>query len=257
MSRKKTVLMKLSVCISIFLLPYSISSCIRSNQSNDAMTESEIIQLQSNCGNTRTFLFAHTQTTLKGQTQKDWSCWYAAKSQRVYGQPTDEEMKKMFTESKPIVLKYINSNTLTRRLTEIDQQRTAVMWLGSSLALLGCGVLALGSGGLALSACAILGSAAAAYDVMGGDPSMGASEAWRKMADMSDKEIMKTECNAIGTIIEQARLIDRRVLPKAEGSSSISCPSTKSFLNEKLKIAGVQAGPEEIKRMKEQNAAKK
>lgn len=257
MQRNKKALSKLLLCFGFFALPATSGSCIKKNLNNDAMTESEIIQLQSNCGETRTFLFAHTQQSIKGQSQKDWSCWYAAKSTRVYGHPSDEEMNTMFAQAKPVVWRFINSNTLTRRLTEIDQQRTTVMWLGTGLALLGCGVVAVGSGGLALAACALLGSAAAGYDMMGGDPSMGASEAWRKMAEMNDKDIMKMECNATKTIIEQARLIDRRAIFNAEGSSSTPCPSIKSLIAAKHKIVGVQAGPEEIKKMRDQNGMKK
>ncbi|MEN9528492.1 MAG: hypothetical protein RI932_365 [Pseudomonadota bacterium] len=250
MIRKPTLKIKHIVLMALLSAPVVMPSCIRRTATTEAMTESEIIQLQANCGDTRTFLFAHVQPTLKGQNKKDWSCWYAAKSTRVYGQPNQEEMKTMFAQAKPVVWKYINSNTLTRRLSEIDNQRTTVMWLGTGLALLGCGVLAVGSGGLALAACTLLGSAPAAYDVMGGDPSMGAGEAWRKMADMSDSEIMKLECNATSSIMEQARLIDRRVLPKAEGSSNIPCPSIKTLMNEAHSIVGLQAGPEEIKKRK-------
>jgi hypothetical protein len=238
------------VLVGMLSTPFLMPSCIRSAETTEAMTESEIIQIQASCGDTRTFLFAYAQPSIKGQSKKDWSCWYAATTNRVYGQPRQEEMKAMFAQAKPVVWKYINSNTLTRRLAEIDKQRTTVMWLGTGLALLGCGVLAIGSGGLALAACTLLGSAPAAYDVMGGDPSMGAAEAWRRMAEMSDSEIVKLECNATSTIMEQARLIDRRVLPKAEGSSNVPCPSIKSLIREGHNIVGLQAGPEEIKRQK-------
>ncbi|MBM3381144.1 MAG: hypothetical protein FJY29_01740 [Betaproteobacteria bacterium] len=248
MKRKPARKLKYAALLSLLSLPFVMPSCIRSVETSEAMTESEIIQLQSNCGDTRTFLFAHVQPTLKGQSKKDWACWYAAKSNRVYGQPSQEEMKAMFSQAKPVVWKYINSNTLTSRLAEIDRQRTAVMWLGTGLALLGCGVLAVGSGGLALAACTLLGSAPAAYDVLGGDPTLGSGEAWRKMAEMSDSEIMKMECNATSTIMEQARLIDRRVLPKAEGSSTTSCPSIRTLMKEGQSIVGVQAGPEEVKK---------
>lgn len=245
------------ILLGLLSAPLTLPSCLRRSDSVEAMTQAEIIQLQANCGDTRTFLFAHVQPTLKGQSRKDWSCWYAAKSNRVYGQPDQDEMKAMFAQAKPVVWKYINSNTLTRRLSEIDRQRTTVMWLGTGLALLGCGVLAVGSGGLALAACTLLGSATAGYDLMGGDPSMGASEAWRKMSQMSDSEITKLECNATSTIIEQARLIDRRILPNAEGSSTTPCPSAKSLLTNAQTIVGVQAGPTEIKKFKDKSATPK
>lgn len=243
--------------LGLLSCPLVLPACLRRGESATAMTQSEIVQLQSNCGETRTFLFAHVQPTLKGQSKKDWSCWYAAKSPRVYGQPTQDEMQTMFAQAKPVVWKYINSNTLTRRLVEMDRQRTTVVWLGTGLALLGCGVLAIGSGGLALAACTLLGSAPAAYDVMGGDPSMGSAEAWRKMAEMSDSEIMKLECNSTSTIMEQARLIDRRVLPKGEGASSTPCPSIKSLQSEGHTIVGLQAGANEVKKHKEKTAEPK
>jgi len=156
-----------------------------------------------------------------------------------------------------VVWRYINSNTLTKRLSEIDKQRTTVVWLGTGLALLGCGVLAFGSGGLALAACTLLGSAPASYDVMGGDPSMGAGDAWRKMAEMSDSEIVKLECNATNTIMEQARLIDQRVLPNAEGASTTPCFSAKALSARNEKIAGFQAGAEEVKKLKARTTTKK
>jgi hypothetical protein len=257
MNRKKITPTRATICIALAAFPLFTHSCIRKASTTEAMTESDIIQMQSNCGETRTFLFAHVQPTLKGQGKKDWSCWYAAKSTQVYGQPSEEEMKTMFARAKPVVWRYINSNTLTKRLSEIDKQRTTVMWLGTGLALLGCGVLAVGSGGLALAACTLLGSAPATYDVMGGDPSMGAGDAWRKMAEMSDSEIVKLECNSTNTIMEQARLIDRRVLPNAEGASSAPCPSVKELSSQNERIAGLQAGAEEVRKFKDKSTPKK
>lgn len=234
------------------LLPLT-GSCVKTSTESDVMTESQIVKLQSSCGETRTFLFAHSVQNLKGQTSKDWSCWYAASSPRVFGQPTDDELKKMFAASKPVVWKYINSNTLTKRLADIDKQRTSILWLGTGLALVGCGVAAAGSGGLALAACALFGSAPASYDVFGGDPSQGAAEAWKKMADMSDKEIVQLECNAVNTIIEQARFIDRGALTGREGASTSPCPSAKKLFGQSSGITGIQAGAHEVKSKPVQN----
>jgi hypothetical protein len=92
---------------------------------------------------------------------------------------------------------------------------------------------------------------------MGGDPSMGAGDAWRKMAEMSDSEIVKLECNSTNTIMEQARLIDRRVLPNAEGASSAPCPSVKELSSQNERIAGLQAGAEEVRKFKDKSTPKK
>lgn len=226
---------------------YVNTACVKTNTETDAMTESQIIKMQSSCGQTRTFLFAHSTPSLSGQSKKDWSCWYAATSDRVFGQPSEDDLKRMFSDAKPIVWKYINSNTLTKRLSEIDKQRTAILWLGTGLALVGCGVAAAGTGGLALAACALLGSATASYDMFGGDPSQGAAEAWKKTSSMTDKDIVSMECNAVSTIIEQARFIDRGGLIGREGASTTPCPSVKKLFAQGEGIAGVQAGPHEIK----------
>ena len=132
-------------------------------------------------------------------------------------------------------------------MADIDKQRTAILWLGSGLAILGCGIAAAGTGGLALAACALLGSATASYDMFGGDPSQGAAEAWKKTSSMTDKDIIAMECNAVSTIMEQARFIDRGGLVDREGASTTPCPSVKKLIERTDGIVGVQAGPHEIK----------
>lgn len=228
----------------------SLVSCIQSESISQPASDSTLAQIQSSCGAERLFLFSHSTPTLSGSKEKDWSCWYISRSSRVYGQPSEAESRKMLSEASPIVGRYINSNVLTSRLAEIDKQRKAIMWLGTGLALLGCGALAAGSGGLALAACTLLGSSPAAYDVLGGDPSIGANEAWRKMAEMSDEEIVKMECNAIDNIVQQARLIDRKILPFGRGSSKVACPSARSLLNEMKGVYGLQAGVQEVRKLK-------
>ncbi|MEY2986535.1 MAG: hypothetical protein RJB13_56 [Pseudomonadota bacterium] len=228
----------------------SFASCIRSETVSHPASDSTLAQIQASCRSERLFLFSHSTPTLEGSKEQDWSCWYISRSNRVYGQPNEEESRKMLAESEPIVGRYINSNVLTSRLAEIDRQRNAIMWLGTGLALLGCGALAAGSGGLALAACTLLGSSPAAYDVLGGDPSIGANEAWRKMTEMSDDEIMKMECNAIDNIVQQARLIDKKILPFGRGSSKKACPSASSLLKGMKGVYGLQAGVEEVRKLK-------
>jgi hypothetical protein len=213
----------------------SLVSCIQSESISQPASDSTLAQIQSSCGAERLFLFSHSTPTLSGSKEKDWSCWYISRSSRVYGQPSEAESRKMLSEASPIVGRYINSNVLTSRLAEIDKQRKAIMWLGTGLALLGCGAL---------------GSSPAAYDVLGGDPSIGANEAWRKMAEMSDEEIVKMECNAIDNIVQQARLIDRKILPFGRGSSKAACPSARSLLNEMKGVYGLQAGVQEVRKLK-------
>ncbi|NBW80558.1 hypothetical protein EBR21_02280 [bacterium] len=225
-----------------------LSSCIvRNPETQDSMPESEFIQLQSNCGKSRNFLFADVQDNIPGRNEKNWGCWYAAAADKVYGIPSQTELKSMFASAKPIARHYVNLNTLTSRLNDIDKQRTTILWLGTGIALLGCGVATAGTMGIALAACALLGSATAGYDMLGGDPSQGASEAWRKMATMSDTEVTKLECNAIQTISEQVRFIDMGGLPKSEGTSRVSCPKVATLINKTDQIRGIQPGPSEIK----------
>lgn len=228
----------------------TLMSCVRGETVSKPASDSTLVQIQSSCGTSRLFLFSHVVPKLKDVQEKDWSCWYLAKSQRVFGQPTEEESREMFSQAEPVVARYINSNVLTLRLAEIDKQRTAIMWLGTGLALLGCGALAAGSGGLALAACTLLGSSPAAYDVLGGDPSLGARDAWRKMTELSDAEISRMECNAINNIVQQARLIDRKILPFGRGSSKKSCPTAASLAKNSEKISGAQAGVQEIRTLK-------
>ncbi|MFZ9521678.1 MAG: hypothetical protein ACO3A4_14495 [Silvanigrellaceae bacterium] len=227
------------------------SGCIfRNTETQDSMPESEFVQMQSNCGKKRNFLFAHVEEKIPGRNEKNWGCWYAASTDKVYGTPTDSELKTMFTRAKPIVRNYINMNTLTHRLNDIDQQRTTVLWLGIGVAMLGCGVAAGGTFGIALSACALLGSATAGYDIYGGDPSQGASEGWRKLADLSESEVAKIECNAVQTISEQARFIDKGGLMNNEGASRASCPRVSLLASSQDKIHGIQPGASEIKNIK-------
>lgn len=228
----------------------SLASCIRKETAAEPASNSSLAQIQSSCGSERLFLFSHSVQNVPESKDQDWSCWYISRSGRVFGQPSEAESRKMLSEALPVVGRYINSNVLTARLAEIDRQRTAIMWLGTGLALLGCGALAAGSGGLALAACTLLGSSPAAFDVLGGDPSIGAKEAWRAMADMTDEEIVKMECNAIDNIVQQARLIDRKILPFGRGSSKKTCPSAKSLLDQMKGVYGLQAGVEEIRKLK-------
>jgi hypothetical protein len=113
------------------------------------MPESEFIQMQSNCGKTRNFLFAHVEEKIPGRNEKNWGCWYAASSDKVYGTPSESELKSLFARAKPLVRNYVNLNTLTYRLNDIDQQRSTVLWLGIGVAMLGCGVAAGGTLGIA------------------------------------------------------------------------------------------------------------
>ncbi len=214
------------------------------------MTESEFVQLHANCGQNRNFLFAHIETSLPGRSQKDWGCWYAASSNQVYATPKQNELQKMFSTAKPIAGNYINLNTLTKRLADVDSQRSAILWMGVGVALLGCGVATAGTLGLALAGCAMLGASPAVYDIFGGDPSQGAAEAWRKLAEMNPNDVSKLECNAIQTISSQIRFIDRGGLLRSEGASNVRCPSAKSILAKNTSVRGGQAGPHEVKNLK-------
>jgi hypothetical protein len=228
-----------------------LSSCIiKTSETQDSMTESEFVQLHANCGENRNFLFAHVESSIRGRNEKDWGCWYAGTSKQVYATPKDEDLLKIFATAKPINKNFVNLNTLTRRLADVDSQRSAVLWLGAGVALIGCGVATAGTLGVALAGCALLGSSPAIYDIFGGDPSQGASEAWRKLADMKTDEIAKLECNAIKTISEQIRFIDLGALPKNEGASRASCPSAKAILGKTTSIRGLQAGVHEVKNHK-------
>lgn len=240
--RNRPLLLLLGGSVAVF------ASCIvRSPQTQDSMPESEFIQMQSNCGKTRNFLFAHVEEKIPGRNEKNWGCWYAASTDKVYGTPSESELKSLFARAKPLVRNYVNLNTLTYRLNDIDQQKSTVLWLGIGVAMLGCGVATGGTFGIALSACALLGSATAGYDVFGGDPSQGASEAWRKMASMSDSEVAQLECNAVQTISEQARLIDKGGLLRNEGASRASCPKISTLTSKINEIRGIQPGASEIK----------
>ncbi len=228
-----------------------LSSCIlKSAETTDSMTEREFVQMHANCGGKRVFLFAHVEPTIRGRNEKDWGCWYAGSTDQVFASPNQQELAKIFSSTKPVVRNYVNLNTLTKRLMDVDSQRSTVLWLGVGVALLGCGVATAGTFGIALAGCALLGSAPAMYDVFGGDPSQGASEAWKKFADMKPEEMSRLECNAVKTISEQARFIDLGALPKNEGASRAPCPSVKTVIAKNQKILGLQAGSHEVKNLK-------
>lgn len=230
------------------LLTLALPGCVlKTVEPQDSYTESEFLRLQSNCGGSRNFLFSNVETKIQGRNEKDWGCWYAASSNKVYATLTDEQLRQTFSTARPIVKHYVNMNTLTKRLADIDSQRSTILWLGIGVAMLGCGVAAGGTFGLALAGCALLGSATAGYDIFGGDPSQGAAEAWRKMAAMTPEEVTKLECNATKTIAEHARFIDAGGLLNKEGSSNVSCPSVKTLLSKYDKISGIQVGAYEIK----------
>jgi hypothetical protein len=237
--------------ISMAGLSGLLSSCIiKYSETQDSITESEFVQLHANCGENRNFLFAHIESSIRGRDEKDWGCWYAGTSKQVYATPNEDDLLKLFATAKPISKNFVNLNTLTKRLADIDSQRSAVLWLGAGVALIGCGIATAGTLGVALAGCALLGSSPAVYDIFGGDPSQGASEAWRKLAEMKPDEIAKLECNAIKTISEQIRFIDLGALPKNEGASRASCPSVKAILAKNTKIRGIQAGAHEVKNLK-------
>lgn len=237
--------------LSCATLSLAFSSCfLKKVETQDSMTESEFVQLHANCGANRNFLFAHVEPSILGRSEKDWGCWYAGASNQVFSTPKQEELLSIFGTAKPISKNFVNLNTLTKRLADIDTQRSAVLWLGVGVALVGCGVATAGTLGLALAGCALLGSTPAIYDIFGGDPSQGAGEAWRMMADMKPDEISKLECNAIKTISEQIRFIDLGALPQNEGASRVTCPSAKSVLTKTARISGLQAGAHEVKNIK-------
>ncbi|NBX17814.1 MAG: hypothetical protein EBR09_10655 [Proteobacteria bacterium] len=237
--------------LSCATLSLAFSSCfLKKVETQDSMTESEFVQLHANCGPNRNFLFAHVEPSIRGRSEKDWGCWYAGSSNQVFATPKQEELLSIFGASKPVSKNFVNLNTLTKRLADIDTQRSAILWMGVGVALVGCGVATAGTLGVALAGCALLGSTPALYDIFGGDPSQGAGEAWRKMADMKPDEITKLECNAVKTISEQIRFIDLGALPQNEGASRVTCPSAKSVLTKTISISGQQAGAHEVKNIK-------
>lgn len=249
MLKSRTESQKRLLLAIAFLFSFAgTSSCIKGTpQTQDSMTESEFVQLHANCGGKRVFLFSNVETTIAGRKEKDWGCWYAASSDKVFATPSESELRTLFSNARPVVRNYVNLNTLTKRVADIDSQRSTVMWLGVAVAMVGCGVAAGGTFGIALAGCALLGAAPASYDVLGGDPSMGAAEAWRKLAEMTPAEVTKMECNATKTIAEQARHIDMGGLLRTEGSSKVPCPSAKTLLIKYDKIRGLQLGVHEVK----------
>ncbi|MEN9811201.1 MAG: hypothetical protein RLZZ488_2768 [Pseudomonadota bacterium] len=239
---------RLLLALSFLFSFAGTSSCIKSAlQTQDSMTESEFVQLHANCGGKRVFLFSNVETTIAGRKEKDWGCWYTASSDKVFATPSDSELRALFSNARPVVRNYVNLNTLTKRVADVDSQRSTVMWLGVAVAMVGCGVAAGGTFGIALAGCALLGAAPASYDVMGGDPSIGAGEAWRKLSEMTPAEVTKMECNATKTIAEQARHIDLGGLLRSEGASKVPCPSAKTLLSKYDKIRGLQVGAHEVK----------
>lgn len=234
-----------SVLMSLFLMV----SCKKSISQQEAEPEDMSYNF-ANCGGKRIFLFGHYGVEYPANSgNRAWICWYSASTTHLFGTPTSEETFELFLKSKPLHSKYISADSLVKRLASLDQGRTTLLWLTSAAAIAGCAVVTGATMGVGSAACALVAASPALYDVFGGDPSIGAAEAWRKLAEQKADTLAFMECNAMAAIAAESQLIN-----SGKGKQNISnllCPTPEQIIKKekKLHIEGKQFSPADFVRL--------